>query len=475
MGPPDQVFASLTAPTSPYQDRALSRVYANTVLPVFNFLMANGLVLTSSGSANIPITTMPATMQSIYAFYEGVVANGAAFTPGPESINGRGDTALVRTLENSARTKGVQFLLNTKFLSIIRQQQYVGNVVGISAQSTGGRIMPGATAALQSWKTAGNITATGATVNIKANKAVIICDGGHSSNVMRREEMDPRLTSLYFAAGEPYSYQHGDGEYAARKVGAALWATNNTADFGSAITAPARIGCQYQYANLPWAPTSPVWALAKATGLTVADVSDVIHVNMAGNRFIAENTTGTAWTDAALAINSASTGPDYAAGPVWAIFDSAAVTREKWTLGSPNTDPAWFFQANDLATLAQQINTNPYMVTPLSGATLAATVAKFNSFVVAGKDTDFGRPVANLKYQINTPPYYAASFNVVPHDCLTGVKMDTGAHVVDLDGNAIPHLYVAGESAGGFAVHGLTKCMVFGLIAGQNAAKETST
>jgi hypothetical protein len=335
--------------------------------------------------------------------------------------------------------------------------------------------MPGATAALTSWKSAGNITSTGATTNIKANKAVIICDGGHSSNVARRKEMDPRLGPLYFAAGEPYSFQNGDGEYAARRVGAALWATNNTADYGSAITAPARVGCQYQYANLPWLPTSPVWPLAKATGLTVSDVSDVIHVNMAGQRFISENTTGTAWTDAALAINSASVGPDYQAGPVWAIFDSAAVTREKWTLGSPNTDPAWFFQANDLATLATQINTNKYMTAPMSGATLQATVTKFNGFVTAGKDTDFSRTAATLKYQINTPPYYAAAFNVVPHDCLTGIRMDTGAHVLDLDGNVIPHLYVAGESAGGFAVHGLTKCMVFGLIAGQNAAKETST
>ena len=477
MGPPDQVFASLTAPSSPYQDRTLSRAYANTVLQVFNYLIANGLQLTTStsGTTYVPCTTMPTTMTSLYAYYEGNVANGTVYAASAENPRGGGAAAMVRTMENSARTKGVQFLLNTKFLGIYRQQQYAGNVLGVMAQSTGGRIMPGATTALQSWKSQGNMAPTGSTMNIKANKAVILCDGGHSSNVVRREEFDPRLSNCYFAAGEPYSYQNGDGLYAARRIGAALWATDNTADFGSSVTVPGRIGAQYQYVNLPWAPSSPMWPLAKATGLTVSDVSDVIHVNMAGVRFIAENTSGFPWIDAALAINAASAGPDYAAGPIWAIFDSAAVAREKWTLGSPNTDPAWFFQANDLPTLAQQISTNQYMKTPMSGTTLQATVTKFNGFVTAGKDTDFNRPAANLKYQINTPPYYAAVFSPVPHDCLTGIRMDTGSHVLDLDGNVIPHLYVAGESAGGFAVHGLTKCMVFGLLAGQNAAKETST
>jgi len=476
MGPADQVFASLTAPATPYQDRQLSRTYADMCPPLFTWLLANGLVASSNGTTYTPCTTLPATMQSIYPYYEGLVAFGTNIYPQDiEHPGGAGDTALVRVLEASARTKGVQFLLNTKMTSIIRQQQYSGNVLGITAVATGGRIMPGSTTALQPWKTSGNITVTGTTINIRANKAVIIADGGHSSNVMRRREMDPRLTAMYPAAGEPYSFQNGDGEYAARRIGAALYATNNTADYGSAITKPGHLGCYYQYGNLYYIPSSPMFPLAVAQGLALSDVTDVIHVNMAGARFIAENTSGTAWTDAALAINSASVAPDYAAGPVWAIFDSAAVTREKWTLGAPYTDPAWFFQANDLPTLATQINTNKYMATPMSGATLQATVTKFNGFVDAGKDADFGRPVANLKYKINTPPYYAAVYNVVPHDCLTGIRMDTGAHVLDLDGNVIPHLYVAGESAGGFSVHGLTKCMVFGLIAGQNGAKETST
>ena len=471
MGPPSQVFASLTAASTPYQDRALSNVYANNMPRLFYWLISNGMVLSSSGSTYIPCTTLPTTMISVYAQYEGVIANGAAFTPSIESPGGRGDTALVRTMENTARSIGVQYLLNWKMTGIVREQPYGGNVLGITANATGGRFLPGSTTPLQSWKSLGNVNLQLSTANIRANKAVIICDGGHSSNPARREEFDFRQTGVYHAAGEPFSFQNGDGEYAARRVGAALWATGNEADFGSAITVPGRIGCEYQYANLHWTPGSPIFPLARASGLAVSNFADIIQVNMAGARFIAENATGYTWLNAAMAINAASAEPDFAAGPVWAIFDSAAVTREGWTLGSPNTDPLFFYQANDLPTLAQQINSNAYQTTPMSGAVLQATVTRYNSLVAAGKgDTDFGKTTFNQ--QINTPPYYAAFDTPVLHDCLTGVRMDTGARVVDLDANPIPHLYVAGESAGGFAVHGLTKCMVFALIAGTNAAQE---
>src|SRR6478735_7656166 len=40
-------------------------------------------------------------------------------------------------------------------------------------------------------------------------------------------------------------------------------------------------------------------------------------------------------TDAALAINEGSRAPDYNSGPVWAIFDQAAVDANKWTIRYP--------------------------------------------------------------------------------------------------------------------------------------------
>ena len=172
-----------------------------------------------------------------------------------------------------------------------------------------------------------------------------------------------------------------------------------------------------------------------------------------------------------MSINAASTTPDWAAGPVWAIFDSGAVTRNNWTLGYPNTDPLYFFQANDLNTLAQLINTNAYQTTTMTGAALQATVSRYNSLVTAGAgDTDFGKSA--FKAQVNTPPYYAAFSAPVVHDTLTGVKVNTRAQVIDLDENVIPRLYAAGEMVGGMSAHGLFKCLIYGMIGGRNAAGE---
>src|SRR5262249_59379088 len=39
--------------------------------------------------------------------------------------------------------------------------------------------------------------------------------------------------------------------------------------------------------------------------------------------------------DAAFAINEGSRAPDFSSGPVWAIFDAAAVARRRWTIRHP--------------------------------------------------------------------------------------------------------------------------------------------
>jgi hypothetical protein len=320
----------------------------------------------------------------------------------------------------------------------------------------------------------GNLTLTQPNLNIKANKAVVLATGGMSSNAARRMEFDPRLTDFITALGDPYCYQTGDAEFAARKVGASMWgAGNETAENDTELNKPSTVGSQYGNGTKMNAG-SPAFGLVRATGLAVSNLADVIHVNMAGLRFVDESQPTYTWCDAALAINPASAAPYWSSGPVWAIFDSAAITRENWTLGPPNTDPLFFYQANDLATLAAQINGNQFQYSPMSGATLQNTVTRYNGFVTAGKDSDFNKPATLLKYQINTPPYYAGFCPPFTRDWYAGLHINGKAQVLDLDGNVIPSLYCAGESAGGFTSHGMTKCFIFGKIAGTNAAAETA-
>ena len=52
-----------------------------------------------------------------------------------------------------------------------------------------------------------------------------------------------------------------------------------------------------------------------------------------------------------------------------------------------------------------------------------------------------------------------------------GLRTNTNAEVIDTRGEIIQGLYAAGETQGGFAQHGLTRCIVFGRVAGKHAAK----
>src|SRR3989442_9967763 len=100
---------------------------------------------------------------------------------------------------------------------------------------------------------------------------------------------------------------------------------------------------------------------------------------------------------------------------------------------------------------------------------LEDTVAKYNAYVDAGKDPEFARP--GLMFRIQKPPFYAAWSTPILHDTLTGLKINTKCQVIDTHGQVIPGLYAAGETAGGFALHGLPRVTVFGRIAGREAAR----
>jgi hypothetical protein len=499
----DLVYQDLTSPVStspssgapplwgsyggPYQDRAMSRTFADNNVAAYNFLQSMGIQWQELGSVKIGTSHWNGashTPRTNYPMWKGAVTN----PPGQDSPAGNDGVAYIRPLEITARNNGIQFLLNYRMSQIYRAGNYTGRVVGVSANYTGGRTLPGSTALLQPYCTTsgslvpnkGNISMTQATVNIKANKAVFVATGGSSSNIERRKRFDQRLGSAFSVGGEPYSYQTGDGEVAAERIGASLYAPGNEnsgecdGTGGAQITVPGYIGSQYEYRSIHWVPACPLFPLARAGGLSVSNYQDVIHVNADGNRFFDETQTGApmyAWIDAALCPTATTKAPEWSSGPVWAIFDSAAVTRESWTLGSPNTDPTFFFQGNDIPTLVQGINSNQFQTTPMNAATLQAAITRYNGFVDAGKDSDFGKPAP--KYKINTPPYYAAYSSPTVHDWLTGLRIDSGAHVLDVDANVIPGLFAAGESVGGMVMHGLAKCATFGMIGGTNAALGT--
>jgi hypothetical protein len=344
--------------------------------------------------------------------------------------------------------------LQHNFTGLIREGNFSGRVLGITA------------------------TAQGKTLSIQAKKGVILGTGGHTSNVNFRRIFDPRLTEEYQVVGEPYSRQTADGEIAAMQIGASLWgAANQTVETRARshiFEKPYVIGNQFGYPqgggrrneNLK---NSPVAGLARAVGLQVADFQNLIQVNQVGRRFVNELATGFDWWNPCLELNG---GKGEGGGPIWAIFDAEAVKREAWVCAPPFVDPnGWFFSANTLAELAGKI-VSKYQKQPMSGAVLEETVARYNSFVEAGKDADFGKPAP--QHKIQTPPFYAAWSTPCIHDCISGLRINGKAQVIDLWGHVIPGLYCGGESAGGFNQHGLAKSITFGRIAGRDAARSTA-
>jgi succinate dehydrogenase/fumarate reductase flavoprotein subunit len=482
---PDLVYSDLTdwsvvqsngAPDYRYNDKEIIRAFADNCAQTFEFLVANGVTFVNdkpdgrAGSAHG--NSVPRQMHVAVLDWP-QVQTGGPVDPAQRATASNGN-GLMRPLEASARRIGVEFLLQHRMTDIYREQPRAGRVLGIGVDNNGRRI------------------------NIRARKAVIVATGGMTGNVHFRRMFDPRLTEEYCGlAGMPWSDQDGSGEIAGMAIGASLWGLNNQAnETGSGLTKAGKIGCQYGYVNLTWFPGSRVFDKAGASGLRVADWQNVIMVNMIGKRFYDEtgndfsgnqynqiknyvphshvNSQNVKYAPDDF-INAALAGipgdPHNGGGPIWAIFDADAVGREKWDPQPPWVDirQGFFFSASTLEELAGTIKMK-YQRMPMPPAHLNETVARYNSFVDTGVDADFSKP--KPLYKIAKPPFYAAWATPVIHDTRAGLRINASCQVIDMKGQVIAGLYCGGESAGGFSMHGLARCLCQGYIAGHQAHAE---
>jgi hypothetical protein len=472
-----------------YNDRHLMHELAYNSAATFDYMEANGVKF-----EDIPPTAEGAhgTGLSAPRAHEVTYKGG----PGAESPRGDGGTGIYRPLEVTARRKGVRFIFNYHMDVIYREQPNAGRVLGVQA-SYRPRYLPGQTTPLKSFHSNGNIDFSRPQVTVKARKAIVISTGGSTGNVEFRRMFDPRMTDVYQLAAGLYSDQDGSGEMAGMAIGASLWGTGSHVQERNGYFRKRNIiGSQYTYVS--WVPESILFPLARATGLRVRQWDSMVLVNQMGKRFYNEdagswpygthygdidpyihgdwrNTTRRGykpqnWLDAALAMNEGSEPPEYAAGPIWAIFDSEGVKREKWDLSPPATDPQYFFSDNTLEGLAKKIKKNPYQRPQMPAEYLTTTINRYNEIVDFGYDPDFERPDPN--YKIDKPPFYAAWATPVLHDCYVGLRINSNCQVQDMKGQVIAGLFCGGESAGGSSQHGQGRCVIQGYIAGAHAAKE---
>ena len=435
---------------------------------------------------------------------------------GPNAVGG--GVALSRSLEFAAREKGVEFMLHRCFDEIVREQPFSGKIMGIRAHYSP-RQHPETGEILQSFWQNGNVDERRETVNIRARKAVILASGGHAGNPEVRSMFYPALREPAFPTSG-HALQGPNGQDASAliaglRVGANLAGMQQNVSYATTFHISTRLGTRDAYTSMM--PGHPTFGFRGSAGINVgsAGFEEFIAVNQVGKRFFSEvrlparpggngypgdrGAPGRAlqhkpvdwrncskeWVremynydhglDAALAMNEGSEAPDYYSGPLWAVFDQAAVDRNGWDLRHPYvSDNGYFFQADTIEELAEGIYADhEFQRVPLSY--LPETVATWNGYVDAGADPEFEREADAPMSAIATPPFYALSIMVIWHDSYGGLRVNGRQQVVDMQGQVIPGLYAGGEAVGGFNKHGLGKGHVHGYIAGTHAVDEPAS
>ena len=189
--------------------------------------------------------------------------------------------------------------------------------------------------------------------------------------------------------------------------------------------------------------------------------TEYMFVNKEGKRFINEDNTRYAISMAELQQTD---------GQMWLIVDSSAIAGDdsRNELIDKLLNDGHSVKADTLDELAEKIG--------VDADTLKATVETYNAGMTSGSD-EFGK-ATSADSTILQAPFYASLRTPTVHYTMGGIQIDTDAHVLNADGNAIPGLYAAGEVASG--IHGNNRLggnaypdiITFGRIAGTNAAAE---
>lgn len=177
---------------------------------------------------------------------------------------------------------------------------------------------------------------------------------------------------------------------------------------------------------------------------------------------------------------------EYTNHPCWMVFDHHYLTRYGLAgYRAQGPVPDWIIRADSIDALAD--------ATGVAAAELTATVARWNQHAADGHDPDFGRgrsiydrwwgdpafeglPASTIG-PLDSPPFYAVRVRSGTLGTKGGPRTDADARVLDVDGQPIPGLYVAGNamaSCMGMTYGGgggtLGPAMVFGYLAGKHAA-----
>lgn len=284
---------------------------------------------------------------------------------------------------------------------------------------------------------------SGTPMTIKARKAVVLATGGFGNDLDFRSLQDPRLE-------------------------ASVDTTNHPGATSEALREGMNVGCTLVQPS--WIQLGP-WTSADEKGFGRAPyfVQSVtaaygLWVNWeTGRRFVNEMADRKTRADAIIAEGN----------KVIAFCDAGGYEVAERRLGDQLLEglksSGVVMEFPTLEAMAAEFGT------PMGA--LQATIDRFNASVDAGEDAEMGRYMQKDQFKIGTGPFYAVRLLPKVHHTMGGLAINTQSEALDVTSmEPIPGLYVAGEAAGG--VHGASRlgscafldCLVYGRIAGQNAA-----
>jgi flavocytochrome c len=304
--------------------------------------------------------------------------------------------------------------------------------------------------------------ADGTQITVNTSKGVVLATGGYCANPAMVKEYDKywgddlsdRTLSTNLGTNE------GDGIIMAKSIGAELTGMEVAQMMPSSSPVKGTM-------------TDGIWA----------DAAEQIWIDGNGERFVNEYAERDVLAKASLALEDKIFYIIYAGrgnvGNPSELIKGAEYDERVAAM----VEGGHIWYGKNLAELAEASKSPAAGVAPaFTEEQLRETIEKYNSYVAAQKDDEFGKEVlsgaidldyieSNDDMGICISPRKASL-----HHTMGGVVIDTETHVINEDGSIIPGLWAAGEVTGG--IHGgnrlggnaIADIFTFGRIAGLNAA-----
>jgi flavocytochrome c len=280
---------------------------------------------------------------------------------------------------------------------------------------------------------------SGTRQNIRAMKGVVLASGGFSGDIRFRTTQAPELDDSFKTTNHPGA--NSEGLIAALQIGAS----------------PIQLD-QIQLLPLT-SPDDEGFGSANGFIAGAGMPLGVLIDPETGARFVSELANRKIQSDAIIATGHAAI----------SITDAYAAEFSLWGL-KHSLETGSVKQFNSLDSLAEHFK--------IDAKILKTTVEKFNGYVTAKDDLEFGKDILKNARPLVKPPFHAARVWPKVHYIMGGIEINEHAEVIDLEGKVIPGLHAAGEVTGG--IHGgcrlggssIIDCLVFGRIAGQAVSSQ---